>query len=126
MTRITAGILSLAAATLLAAGAIAQGHHHGAEKTFVGHVVDVACYVSHGSIGESHRECAETCAKAGIPLAILDQQTGTLYLPLATSHHEPANEELMAFVEKDVRVTGTVAEKDGLKTITIESIAAAN
>ena len=123
MTRITAGILSLAAATLLAAGAIAQGHHHGAEKTFVGHVVDVACL---GSIGESHRECAETCAKAGIPLAILDQQTGTLYLPLAKSHHEPANKELMAFVEKDVRVTGTVAEKDVLKTITIESIAAAN
>ena len=54
------------------------------------------------------------------------KQTGTLYLPLAKSHHEPANKELMAFVEKDVRVTGTVAEKDGLKTITIESIAAAN
>jgi hypothetical protein len=117
MTRKTAGILSFVAATLLAAGAIAQEHHH---------VVDVACYVSHGSIGESHRECAETCAKAGIPLAILDQQTGTLYLPLAKSHHEPANKELMAFVEKDVRVTGTVTEKDGLKTITIESIAAAN
>ena len=127
MTRMTAGIVSLAAAAMLAVVvAVAQEHHHGAEKTFVGHVVDVACYVSHGSIGESHRECAETCAKAGIPLAILDQETGTLYLPLAKSHHEPANKELMAFIEKDVRITGVVTEKDGLITITIESIAAAN
>jgi hypothetical protein len=130
--RLTSAKLSLSlfcAALLAFCGlqlATAQEHHHGAEKTFVGHVVDVSCYVSHGSIGEAHRECAETCAKAGIPLAILDQQTGTLYLPLAKSHHEPANKGLMAFVEKDVRVTGTVTEKDGLKTIAIESIAAAN
>jgi hypothetical protein len=127
---LTRSLLSFAIAALVAfAGmqlAIAQDHHHGAEKTFVGHVVDVACYVSHGEIGEAHRECAETCAKAGIPLAILDQQTATLYLPLAKSHHEPANKELMAFVEKDVRITGTVTEKDGLKTIAIESIAKVN
>jgi hypothetical protein len=128
MSRTTATLTLAVAAFLAFVGmqfAAAQDHHHGDEKTFVGHVVDVACYVSHGSIGDSHRECAETCAKAGIPLAILDQQTGTLYLPLAKSHHEPANKELMAFVEKDVRVTGTVTEKDGMKTITIASIAAA-
>jgi hypothetical protein len=90
-----AAILSFAGLQL----AIAQEHHHGAEKTFVGHVVGLACYVSHGDIGEAHRQCAETCAKAGIPLAILDQQTGTLYLPLAKNHHEAANKELLAFAE---------------------------
>jgi hypothetical protein len=31
----------------------------------------------------------------------------------------------MPFIEKDVRVTGTVSEKDGLKTIVLESIEAA-
>lgn len=126
MTR-TAAVSFAAAALLAFAGlqlAVAQEHHHGTEKTFVGHVVDVACYVSHGEIGEGHRECAATCAKAGIPLAILDQQTGTLYLPLAKNHHESANKELLAYVERDVRVTGTVTEKDGMKTITIASIAA--
>ena len=94
------------------------------KKTFVGHVVDLACYVGHSSIGDSHRECATTCAKAGIPLAILDQQTQTLYVPLAKNHHAPANAELMPFVEKDVRVTGTVVEKDGMKAILLESVAA--
>ena len=116
-------------AALLVAGTTHLGLAHeeksAGKKTFVGHVVDLACYVGHGSIGDSHRECATTCAKAGIPLAILDQQTHTLYLPLAKDHHAPANTELMPFVEKDVRVTGTIVEKDGMKAILLESIAEA-
>ncbi len=97
----------------------------GAEKTFVGHVVDLACYIGHGSIGEAHRECAATCARSGIPLAILDQATGTLYLPLAEDHHAPANKELLPFVEADVQIRGTVVEKDGMKAIVLDSVAAA-
>ena len=98
----------------------------GAEKTFVGHVVDLACYIGHGSIGESHRECAATCARGGIPLAILDQASGTLYLPLAKSHHAPANNELLPFVEADIRVTGTVVDKDGMKAILLKSVSKAD
>ena len=119
---------SLIAALVTLGGAMQIGlaHDSKAEKrTFVGHVVDMACYVGHGSIGDSHRECATTCAKAGIPLAILDQQSQTLYLPLSKNHHAAANTDLLHFVEKDVRVTGTVSEKDGMKTIQLESIEAA-
>lgn len=108
-------------------GAVGWSHEkNGAEKTFVGHVVDLACYIGHGSIGEAHRECAATCAGGGIPLAILDQASGTLYLPLAKDHHAPANKELLPFVETDVRVTGMVVEKDGMKTILLKSVAKAN
>jgi hypothetical protein len=92
------------------------------KRTFVAQVVDLACYTGHGSIGDSHRECATACAKTGIPLAFLDQQTQTLYIPLSKDHHAAANAELLPFVEKDVRVTGTVSEKDGLKTIVLETI----
>ena len=107
-------------------GAVGWAHEKkGAEKTFVGHVVDLACYIGHGSIGEAHRECAATCARGGIPLAILDQASGTLYLPLAKDHHAPANKELLPFVEADVRVTGTVVEKDGMKAILLESVSKA-
>jgi hypothetical protein len=95
------------------------------QKTFVGHVVDLACYVGHGSIGEKHRDCATTCAKAGIPLAILDQKTQTLYLALAKNHHAPANADLMPFIERDVVVTGSIVEKDGMKAILLEKIEAA-
>ena len=96
------------------------------KKTLVGHVVGVACYFGHGSIGDSHRECATTCAKGGIPLAILDQESNTLYLPLANDHHAPANKELMPFIEQGVRMTGTVVEKDGMKAITLESVSKAD
>jgi hypothetical protein len=120
---------SLIAALLTVGGAVHLGLAHNtkatARKTFVGRVVDLACYTGHGSIGDSHRECATSCAKAGVPLAILDQQSQTLYLPLSKNHHAPANTELMPFVERDIRVTGTVAKKNGLKTILLESIEAA-
>ncbi len=115
-------------AALVALGVSLQlgvAHDAKAEKrTIVGHVVDMACFTGHSSIGDSHRGCATSCAKAGVPLAILDQQSQTLYLPLSKNHHVPANPELMSFVEKDVRVTGMVVEKNGMKTILLESIEA--
>ena len=119
--------LSLCGVVLLALGGLRIGiaqHHTETETTFVGRVVGLACYLGHGTVGDSHRECALTCAKTGIPMAILDQSTQTLYLPLAKDHHEAANTELMPFVEKEVRVTGTVVEKDGMKAIILESLAA--
>ena len=121
--------VGLLAIVLLGTGLGAVGWAHekkGAEKTFVGHVVGLACYIGHGSIGEPHRECAATCARGGIPLAILDQISGTLYLPLAKDHHTPANKELLPFVEDDVRVTGTVVEKGGMKAILLQSVAKAD
>ena len=71
---------------------------------------------------ESHRECAATCARSGIPRAILDQATRILYLPLANDHHAPASKDLMSFIEQDIRVTGTVVEKDSMKAIALESV----
>ena len=117
--------VGLLAVLSLGIGLAALGRAHeakGAKKTVVGHVVDLACYIGHGSIGESHRECAATCARSGIPLAILDQTTGTLYLPLAKDHHAPANKVLLPFVEQDVKVSGTIVQKDGLKAITLNEI----
>ena len=119
--------LSLCGVVLLALAGLSVGiaqHHTGTETTFVGRVVGLACYLGHGTVGDSHRECALTCAKTGIPMAILDQSTQTLYLPLAKDHHQAANTELMPFVEKQVRVTGNVIEKDGMKAIILESLAA--
>lgn len=119
------GLLAIVSLGISLSALVWAQEKKGAEKTFVGHVVDLACYMGHGSIGESHRECAAACARSGIPLAILDQASGTLYLPLAKDHHAPANKELLPFVEADVQVTGTVVDKDGMKAILLESVAAA-
>ena len=46
-------------------------------------VIDTGCYMSHKSKGEKHTTCATACAKAGVPLALLDEASGTLYIPVA-------------------------------------------
>jgi len=92
------------------------------KTTLVGHMVGTACCVVHESKGEEHLACATECAKAGTPLAILESGAGKLYLPLASDHHSSANKQLMPHIEKDIRVTGTVIEKGGLKAIMIEKI----
>ena len=50
--------------------------------------------MSHDSKGPSHAACAETCAKAGVPLALLDEKTGAVYLPIA-SDQKNQNERLV-------------------------------
>lgn len=105
--------------------AFAHEKKHSRRIAVSGRVVGAACYLEHGSIGEKHLACATACAKQGIPLAILESKTDTLYLPLASEHHKPANSELMPFVEKAVTVTGTLVEKSGVKAIRIERVEAA-
>ncbi len=120
------GMVAVGAALLLnlLITSIAFGHEPKAatKTTIVGHIVGTACYMGHESMGEKHLACATECAKAGIPLAILESGTGKLYLPLATDHHSSANKQLMPYIEKGVRVNGRVVEKGGLKAIVIDTI----
>ena len=88
--------------------------------SLTGTVVDTGCYVSHDSKGEAHAKCAEACAKSGVPLAIVDEH-GALFLPIAVEHKDQ-NARLMPFIEKRVKVTGTVLEKGGLKGIAIKTL----
>jgi len=115
-------LILLAAATL----AIAQHDHgdHGKEMTMTTLVVDTGCFMSHNSKGEKHTSCAMACAKAGVPLALLDEASGTLYIPVA-SDHKNQNEKLMPFIEKKVKVTGTMIEKGGVKGFAIKTVEAA-
>ena len=86
-------------------------------------VVDSGCYMSHDSKGDKHVTCATSCAKAGVPLALLDD-SGVLFIPVA-SDHKNQNEKLMPFIEKRVKVTGTVMEKGGVKGFAIKTVEAA-
>lgn len=96
----------------------------GKPATITGQVVDTACYLGHDTKGPGHAKCATLCAKAGIPLALLDSASGLLYLPVSLDHKNP-NERLLPFVEKRVRVTGVVIEKGGMRGIVIREISEA-
>ena len=103
----------------------AQGK--GKAVTITGEVVETQCYVTGMTgpgKGESHKECAITCAKNGIPLSILEDKTGTLYLAGQTATAQTgANKMLLEFVAEKVKVTGKVFEKGGMKFLLISKVA---
>ena len=92
--------------------------------TVSGTVVDTGCYLSHETKGGQHVTCATACAKAGVPLAIVDEKTGTVYLPVAADHKNQ-NTRLMPFIEKKVKATGTLVDKGGMKGIILKTVEAA-
>lgn len=93
----------------------------GEKVTVTGEVIDSACYIGKGAKGEGHRECAQKCADAGIPLALLQDGSGDV-IWLADSDHTPANDALREHAGHKVKVTGTVDERGGAKLLTIESV----
>jgi hypothetical protein len=90
-----------------------------------GEVIDTKCYIA-GSMGdatgEKHKDCAIMCAKAGVPLGLLEEKTKTVYFVAKLRGMAGANEMLLPFVAETVLVTGRVVEKGGAKMLMIESI----
>jgi len=95
------------------------------EVMLKGEVVDVACYISHGAKGEKHKDCAESCAKAGGALGILTAD-GKLYVSLLPdSHASGPNDVLMDHIAHQVEAKGFVRSKGGVQGIMITSVAMA-
>ena len=115
MRRMSAGFAAAAFVVSLAAPAFAK------TETVKGEIVDQACYMKDKkNMGAAHKECAETCAKKGQPLAIVTAD-GKIYQiagPLAADN----NAKLVAHVAHTVEITGDVTEKDGKMTIVGESL----
>lgn len=123
-------ILGFVALATLGVAAPARAQEHGAAPaaqptTITGTVVDVSCLVGSGATGESHRQCAQVCADAGLPLAILGSD-GNIYMPLADAPGHGQNARLREHVEHRVRVTGQVIRNHGVRGIKIQSIEAAS
>ena len=95
------------------------------EVTLNGEVVDVSCYVEKGAKGESHKECAITCAKNGWPLGILTKD-GKLYVAMTAMGYDCIpNKVLMEHIGHQVEVTGYTHSKGGVNGISIANIAMA-
>ena len=112
---------------VLAACALALGlgvSLRAATETVKGEVVDVQCNLKDASNhGADHADCALSCAKKGAALGIL---TADAVYTITGDYTKNNNEKLIEFVSKNVEATGQVMEKDGKKTIQIDSIKAAN
>src|SRR5690349_12310283 len=74
-----------------------------------GEVIDSACYIKSGAKGADHVKCAQACAEAGIPLAILEDGTQKVVWVASKKDMETPNAELKPFAGKRVKATGTWA-----------------
>jgi len=91
------------------------------EVTIKGEVVDQPCFEKNGGRGDSHKGCALSCAKRGNQLAVVADDSNTVY-SITGDYAANKNEKLIPFVAEMVEVKGTVTEKDGKKWLNISSI----
>ena len=92
-----------------------------ADMTIKGEVVDVACSTDKKEAGRgaAQASCAMVCAKKGQPVGIL---TADAVYTVTGDYAANNNAKLLDFVAKNVIVTGTVSEKDGVRSMNVKSI----
>ena len=104
------------AALLAILASVAGAEHH--EGSWTGEVVDLACYIAQGAHGADHAGCAKGCVKGGQPMGLLTDD-GTLVL-LAADHKDGAPyEALKDLAGEKAKVSGSLAERDGMKVVTV-------
>ena len=111
--------LTLAALTMiagLAAPAVAA-------DTVTGEVIDLACYLPHPESGKgaSHRKCAETCAKKGLPIGILtdDKQ---VYLLLEDHENPKPYAQAKDKAAEKITIEGQKVTQGGVQGIVVEGV----
>ncbi|HTZ40720.1 MAG TPA: hypothetical protein VMB77_11200 [Syntrophales bacterium] len=90
--------------------------------TMAGEVVDTYCYGLMGAKGESHRPCGISCAKAGIPMGLLQDGTNKLYVLLPNKDNSPLPPEVMDRMGRKATITGKIYSTGGSQFLTVESI----
>ncbi len=93
------------------------------EAKLVGEVVCLSCYVDHGAKGGEHAACAASCAKRGVPMGVLEEKTGSVFMVI--KGHNGANEALVPFAGKKVALSGRWIERGGTKIFNLETVAEA-
>lgn len=82
--------------------------------TLTGEIVDTFCYANSQIAGPAHTACALKCAKAGMPLALLDDTTHRVYLLLPEKDAGPLPPALVAMAGKRVSIDGDVLPTHGV------------
>ncbi|MGH7895474.1 MAG: hypothetical protein ACREQL_12455 [Candidatus Binatia bacterium] len=94
-----------------------------AGEQVTGEVVDLSCYLHHPqtSTGGSHRKCAETCAKKGLPMGLLtaDKQ---VFLLLEDHENPKAYAAAIAKAAQQATVEGDKVTVGGVQGIVVESV----
>ena len=92
------------------------------DVTITGEVVDTFCYSAMGAKGAGHRECGLKCAKAGIPMGLVDSKTDKLYVLLPSKDASPVPSTVMDKMGKTASITGHEYSKGGSQFLTVETV----
>ncbi len=92
------------------------------EKSVNGTLEDSFCYIIMGAHGSSHQKCAQTCAKKGIPVSLVEKGTGTMYILLPPKNDEPIPDSIISRMEDEVTVTGDEYDKGGVHYLTVRTV----
>ena len=90
--------------------------------TVKGEVIDTYCYALMGAKGESHRQCAIDCVKAGIPAGLLEEGTGKVYVLLPNKDKGGLPKGVVDKMGRMATVTGKAYASGGSNFLTVESI----
>jgi hypothetical protein len=126
----------LAFAMMLFFSGVARTGEHGGEPmhehagkevkegtlTVTGEVIDTFCYAAMGAKGESHRQCGIECAKKGIPLGLLEDKTGKVYVLLPAKDKSPLPDAVIDKMGRKATVTGKSYTSGGTPFLTVESV----
>ena len=98
------------------------GMEQGKEVTIKGELVDSLCYVAMAATGPGHKQCAMDCAKAGIPISIVEDGTGKLYTVLPKEDKTGYPASVVSKMGEKVTLKGDLYEAGGNKYVTVESV----
>lgn len=117
-----AGILAAAFAAGTAAYAGAEGAKAAeAETSMKGEVVDLACYLGHGAMGEKHAKCAKSCVLGGGQAGLLGAD-GNVTLLVQDHDKGKPYKAACELAGKQAEVTGQKVTKGGLTAILVSSV----
>ena len=101
--------------------AVPMAQPKGERVTVTGEVVEMWCYLEAGDRGAAKKACATACAKAGNPIALVDDK-GQLFVLAGLKSHQPAQELLLGKMSERVTLTGTLVKNPNAQMLYIESV----
>jgi len=91
------------------------------DLTVQGEIVDMACYLSKGSRGASHKSCAQLCAKRGVPIGVLTDG-GELYLLLDDHNNPDPYDDAKKLAGERAEISGKKFNKQGVASIVVGAV----
>lgn len=109
--------------TTMAALVLAGGVLAARADDITGEVIDMSCYLPHPetSKGASHKKCAETCAKKGLPMGILTEDS-QVFLLLENHDNPKAYATAIEGAAKTITVEGKKVAQGGVNGFVVEAV----